>query len=1759
MKKFYFLLVQIALLLCIFLGAPLLLSQKTTGVAGLRQAPNKIDEKRFSKSSPQNGRSAELRKNLATYKGEIPTGIQKKSAEAATILSAKSFSENIHTVANRSRLKSIDSGRNITARITAIDIPDTPRIKTDLFEDTLSNQPSPIALMKGKVEDQSRRDASSKHFKNADGSYTALIGVTPLHYKKAGKWEDIDTKITKTTSGEYSYSNTTNLMESYFGGSAQQGILSKTKEGAVQEFLNTKMYWEVNGKEVGTVLSANSEVTVKGNQAFYNNLYGNISAEFLIGTGKRKLNYIIPNKEALGIVPNNAEFLVFSEDLVLANGWTHSITARGITVKDANGKMVYLYNNPVSFDLTKNTDGENTIFETFLNNGILTIKTKIKASWILNNERQFPVKVDPTVTVYPDYDYWWTGETRFNGIESSGDLYVGRRNNTTTNYGAGFARFNLSTIPIGATVNSVIGYINRFGQTGTINAASTWQFRNSGDPLTTFGIYATMTTPLSTSVGNLGTNGLKSNSFNATGIAYVQNAIANGFVAVGVYPTGTWNTTSYVGFDGYAYTTCPSLLIDYTPSSCSAPTNLNVDTITSTTARFTWNAPSSVPANGYDYYYNTTGVAPIASTTPSGSVGAGVTTATPTPPLSPNTAYHFWVRSNCSTSSKSVWAPGGYFNTNPSQACFQGDGQIRGTVEDGLGVRIADAQRIADDFIVPAGETFSLSHISLEALSATAITNVTINVKANNNGSPGAILNTVWNNVAPTASNLYTTAFSTFNVYHLNFTLPTAVNYPAGKYWLEVTMRNGGNTAVYWRATSTGSTGATSQFSLDSGATWTQDTNGYDMVFYVTGTCTTCAPVTVSASKTLVCANEAITLTANSSDPSYSYHWYLGWNETNQTYQTDLGTGATINPTVTQSTTYWVVATSPTGCRKYTYVTVAVTPAPTLIVMDPVNAITCSNEASQISVVSGGIIPETILNETWDPITNPWIIHTEITGTEIDAARWWLYNDGDMDFDGTEVFHSNDNSAFAMVDSNMSGYFNDEMESSLISPPMSFLDYNSASTDITFTFYHYFRQFTSFPDSDAYVEITTDGVNWTTLRHYTSTVGGSSNFVLETINLNAYKGTPYVQIRFRYHAFREWYWAVDNISITGTNPLPTTVTWSPTTGLWRDAGKTVAYNGAQASTLYASPAYTTTYTVSAKTAAGCPSTQTVVVTKGDTDWSGTTTNWNTASNWEGNTVPTADHCVNIPSSTVRPVISAGTEAHAKNLTIQPGGSLDIKGNLTVQDFVKNLGDKRALILSSDANLLQLNAVAANSGEITAHREITIKDNNQYNYLISPLIDSNLKTNIYENKTTGVLSSSQFTLYHNEGNNKFYTSSGAYIRGRGLAVKEPSASVVPPGGKIYAHFTGVPMNGDFTYTLANSGTPTTGYNLIGNPYPSNIDIKKLYDDSPGQINENFEFWDNLANAITVQQGSEYKGAAYAIFNAATGTYGVGNPAPGNKDVDPDNPASPGGSKIPNHIVKVGQGFMVRAIGAGVLNFKNTQRTKDQTDSNFYGRNQTVITDDRYWLQLTTPSDMVISNAIVYFDSGNNEFSKDDSKETGTSDALFTYAGTEKVVINGRNTFNVNDVVDIGTRNYTAGINKIALGRKEGIFATSQPIYLRDNQTGTITNLSEGAYTFMAQAGESTGRFEIVYKPGGVLATDAAVKEDVLVYRDGQDFVVKAQRDPVSTIEIFDAAGRMVRRVEPNSTVERLDFSAIVNGTYILKIDQKSKITVKKVIK
>src|SRR5690606_16153205 len=124
---------------------------------------------------------------------------------------------------------------------------------------------------------------------------------------------------------------------------------------------------------------------------------------------------------------------------------------------------------------------------------------------------------------------------------------------------------------------------------------------------------------------------------------------------------------------------------------------------------------------------------------------------------------------------------------------------------------------------------------------------------------------------------------------------------------------------------------------------------------------------------------------------------------------------------------------------------------------------------------------------------------------------------------------------------------------------------------------------------------------------------------------------------------------------------------------------------------------------------------------------------------------------------------------------------------------------------------------------------------QYNYLISPLEGQSLKT---------VYPGIEYVLYHNEANNFFYNSTGAYIKGRALAVKEPKLSALPDrkATSVTATFTGYPTNGAFTYNLVNSNPSNInrGYNLVGNPYASNMDLTQFYyiNSTGGNISNSF---------------------------------------------------------------------------------------------------------------------------------------------------------------------------------------------------------------------------------------------------------------------------------------------------------------------------------
>jgi len=479
-----------------------------------------------------------------------------------------------------------------------------------------------------------------------------------------------------------------------------------------------------------------------------------------------------------------------------------------------------------------------------------------------------------------------------------------------------------------------------------------------------------------------------------------------------------------------------------------------------------------------------------------------------------------------------------------------------------------------------------------------------------------------------------------------------------------------------------------------------------------------------------------------------------------------------------------------------------------------------------------------------------------------------------------------------------------------------------------------------------------------------------------------------------------------------------------------------------------------------------------------------------------------------------------------------------------------------LILENNANLLQDATGVTNIGNIEAQREATltfvsVATRADYNYWASPVSGQKLLYNALTSGTSFSPGTPNNRIYqYKESNDKFTaTQDTHFVNGKGYAIRAESGENggdTANGTPKTFKFVGVPNNGDIETPPLAWTNEDHGYNLIGNPYPSNLDLDEFW-----TVNENFVhstayFWTN--NQYTKnQEGSNYSGNNYATINRTGGT-------PATYEYDTDGP-----SPTPTTFVKPGQGFIIQSKQPGKLAFNNDMRKAEISP---FFNNKSGNDKDRFWLTLTSPSEVVNTILVGYINGATNDFEKDFDAPllVEGSDAFYSLLSSQKLAIQGRqNPFIEEDVVPLGTKHYQNGTYTIALKNPEGIFANEQKIYLHDKLNDSYTNLSESSYQFDAEAGSTENRFEIVYQPSdATLATDLSSKENLWVYRNGENFVVKSTVN-INEIEVYDVSGRLQQKIKGNTKEIVISGSALVSGMYVLKIKRGNDLSSEKIIK
>jgi gliding motility-associated-like protein len=315
--------------------------------------------------------------------------------------------------------------------------------------------------------------------------------------------------------------------------------------------------------------------------------------------------------------------------------------------------------------------------------------------------------------------------------------------------------------------------------------------------------------------------------------------------------------------------------------------------------------------------------------------------------------------------------------------------------------------------------------------------------------------------------------------------------------------------------------------------------------------------ITLSSSSVAICnggTSTAVTVATGASD----YNTYT-WSPSTGVAGNSTA-GWIFNPTAT--TTYTLTASQSSGslCSNAVTLTVNVNPLPSDITFSPANPAVCVGQVQSLTV-QGGTINTVLLAEDFNAATNAWTTVNNSTGGTDALAAWTLQNSGYVyGFYGT--FSSNDASQFYLTNSDEQG-IGGSTDTELISPSFSTINFSNA----TLSFWHHFRAF-----GDGVVQYSTNGGTvWTDIQSYTSTVGTVNGFVQANIVLPAGAlNQANVKIRFKYLADWGYFWAIDNVSISGD--MLQTITWSPITNLFTNAAATVPYTaGTNASTVYVLP------------------------------------------------------------------------------------------------------------------------------------------------------------------------------------------------------------------------------------------------------------------------------------------------------------------------------------------------------------------------------------------------------------------------------------------------------------------------------------------------------------------------------------------------------------------------------------------------------------
>ncbi|MEE9408554.1 MAG: beta-propeller fold lactonase family protein [Polaribacter sp.] len=345
------------------------------------------------------------------------------------------------------------------------------------------------------------------------------------------------------------------------------------------------------------------------------------------------------------------------------------------------------------------------------------------------------------------------------------------------------------------------------------------------------------------------------------------------------------------------------------------------------------------------------------------------------------------------------------------------------------------------------------------------------------------------------------------------------------------------------------------------------------------------------------------------------------------------------------------------------------------------------------------------------------------------------------------------------------------------------------------------------------------------------------------------------------------------------------------------------------------------------------------------------------------------------------------------------------------------------------------------------------------------------------------------------------------------------------------FVGRPNDGEYT-----SDITTGNYSLLGNPYPSPIDIDIFTSENSTAITGTIYFYEAGID-VDHYRATYVGGYATRVASMGNSTSSLGDGT---------------GTKIPGQFVGIGQGFFVEASGTGgTITFNNNTQRALNTPNVFFSKKQSKIETTsfpilRIGFEFLYNEEIYHRPVSVGFRGLTNQFDAGYEAEmwdyNPTDMALKIKGNNLPYAITGINDFNTNLVIPLKVK---SDVNRDVTFKIDEIINIDSNVFLYDSFTQNYYNIISENAIITLNSGVYDDRFYITFNEK-ILGVDNYELNEITIRNNNNELIISSE-NLIDEVFIYNLLGQSI--ITKNNYFKKskinINTTHFKKGIYVIK--------------